>query len=113
MRRPVKMRTRLFRLLIVGRGASVVFRNGPLVLRQDVHSETLPGMQMRMSSRPPVHAHQHQGRVQRHRSEGVGGHAMNFTFLIDSDHGDTSRKTTQRSAKFCLRDAHGTEDVPP
>jgi len=107
MHSPVKMRSRFLRMLIVGRGTGVVFRDGPLLLRQDVHPETLPGVQMRVSPRPPIHAYQHEGRVQRHRSEGVGRHAMDFVILVDGDHRDSSRKTTQRSAEFGLRNAHG------
>ena len=101
------MRARFLWPLIVGRRPRVIFRDGPLLLCQHVYSETLPGMQVRVSARLLVYAHQHQRRIQRHRSEGIGRHAMDFTLLIDRDYRDPGRKTTQRFAEFGLRDAHG------
>ena len=87
-------------------GPRIVFRNRPLVLCQYIHAETLLGVQMRVSTRTPVHANQHQHGIERNRGERVGGHTVHFILEIHRDNGHASRKASHRLAELGLCDAH-------
>ena len=88
----VRPRLPLGMAMVLGR-ARVVFGNDALVLRQHIHSKALPGMQVSVGAGTMVHANQHQRRIERNRTEGVGGHAVYCTFVVHRDYRHPSRKT--------------------
>jgi len=54
----------LFRLLVGGRGARIIFRDCPLVFSQNVDPETFLGMEMAVRPRPVIHADQNEQRIE-------------------------------------------------
>ena len=104
---PLEARSSFFFSVFVGMDRPrVIFRNPALVLSQNIHSETLLGMQMGVGSSAPFHAHQHQRRIKRHRSKGVRGHAMHLALKIERENGHSRGKTSHCLAEFGCTDAH-------
>src|SRR5207302_926349 len=107
LRRAIKTRPSLLLGVLVGvYWPRVIFGNHPLVLRQDVDSEALLGMQMSMGPRTMVDADQQQRRIERHGSEGIGGHAMDFALQVESDDGHSRGKASHRLSEFGWTQAH-------
>ena len=95
VRRAIKVRSRLlFGMAMVLGGAGIVFGDDLLVVGQHVYPKTLPGMQVSVGAGAMVNANQHQRRIERHRAESVGGHTVNFTFVVHCNHGHSSGKTS-------------------
>ena len=60
MPRPIEACSRLaLSVAVVRSWISIVFRNGPLILRQNIYSETLPGMQVSVGTRFVIDADKH------------------------------------------------------
>jgi 7,8-didemethyl-8-hydroxy-5-deazariboflavin synthase CofG subunit len=92
---------------VVGsRWTRVVFRNRPLIFGENVHAKTLLGMKMSVRAGALVDAHQHQHRIERYRGECVRGHAVDFVFGVQRDHGDAGRKASESLAEVGLAYAH-------
>jgi len=121
--RSVQDRGTMFRAIKAGSGLllglamvwtwiSVVLGNGALVLGQNIHPETLPGMQMSVSPRAMIDTDQHQQWIKRHRGEGVGGHPLYCAFVVDTDDRNPGSKAAHGLAEFRLSNAHGKLESP-
>src|SRR5579871_625604 len=60
-------------------GTGVVIGDGALVLTEDVDPKTLLGVEMRVGTGGTVDAEQHQQRIERYRSKGICGHAVDLS----------------------------------
>ena len=56
---------------------------------------------LRVSPRPMVYTNQHQRRIERHRSESVGRHALHLALVVHRYDGHSGRKASQSLAEFC------------
>ena len=95
------------------RRARVIFRNGLLIVAQNIHSKSLPGVQMSMCPRPMIHANQNQHWVKRDSGEGVRRHAVNFAILVDGDDRDPSCETSHRLAEIVRVKVHRSTWIDP
>ena len=77
------------------RRAGIVFRNGLLVFRQHIYSKPLLGVQVGVSAGPMVDANQHQRRIERNRSKGIGGHPLHLALVVHGNDSHSGRKTSQ------------------
>jgi hypothetical protein len=92
---------------IVGAGrARVVFGDQMLVFGQDVHAETLLGVEVGVSAGALVDANENQHGVEGDRGKGVGGHAVDFILVVYGDDRDAGGKASQRLAEFGRTDTH-------
>ena len=84
----------------------IILRNRRVALREHIDPEALASVQVRMRASIMVDADQHERRIERHRSERIGGHAFDFagfsrTLVANRDDGDAGRKRAQSTSKFC------------
>jgi hypothetical protein len=90
----------LFRLVALF-GARKIFRDGLLIVLQDVHAEALLPLHKRQQLRVLVHADQNQQRVQRNGCEGVRSHAVHAAWrALCGDYRDSGGELAERKAKL-------------
>ena len=76
-----------------------------LVAREDVDRERGRGDEQAMHRRLVVDRQQYQRRLERHRREAVGGHAVGTPVgIARGDHGDTGGEPAEQLAELCLVD---------
>jgi hypothetical protein len=86
--------------------ARVVLGDRALVFGQDVHAETLLGMEMGVRAGALVDADENQHGIEGDRGKGVGGHAVDFILVVYGDDRDAGGETSQRLAEFGRTDTH-------
>ncbi len=89
----------------------VVLGNCPLIFAEHVDAEAFLGVQVFVGARAVVNADQHQHRVERHRGESVGGHAMNFAAEVHRNDGHPGGEASHRLAEFGRIQCHCRRDV--
>ena len=74
------------------------------------HADAVAGVlaQQRIHPRPPIDRDEDKRRLQRHRHEGVGGHAVNLLAHPGGDHGHAGREHAERPPE--LRRLHVVEE---
>src|SRR2546430_1717379 len=92
--------------------ARIVFRNYLLVAAQHVHSEALSRVQVSMSSRSMIHAHQNQLRFQRYRGKRISSHPVDLAILIHGDDRHPGRETSHCPAKVERGKSHAVQNLP-
>jgi 7,8-didemethyl-8-hydroxy-5-deazariboflavin synthase CofG subunit len=123
---PVKARTGFgLGMFMTAIGTGIVFRNRPLILREDVNAETLFRVQVCVRARRVIHADQHEQRIERHGGECVRGHAMNFAMNlamnfpmpigveVHRNDGHAGGEASHRFAEFGWIQRHGARLCPP
>ena len=102
----------LLGLAVIWTRIGIVLGNGALVLGQNIHSETFPGMQVSVSPRAMIDTDQHQQWIKRHGSERVGGHPLHLALVVDSDDRNPGGKAAHGLTEFRLSNAHGKLESP-
>ena len=87
-------------------GIGIMLGNGSLALRQNIDSEAFAGSEVGVGLRFVVDAYQHQLRLERNRSEGIGRHAVHPAVVVDRNDGDTGGECRHRAPKLFLGCAH-------
>ena len=96
----------LFSLVMSARGVGVVLGNTTLVCREDIYSESFFGMQVGVGFGTLVDAYQNQLGIERDGSKGIGGHALDQSFVVHGDDGDTGGEAAQSLTEFRRGNAH-------